>query len=72
MLSDLERGRALYVERCRGCHALKLPHEVPAERWAQEVGEMREQQSVELTDAQADAIVRYLWSLAPDRATQPP
>ena len=64
-------GRSLYVESCRGCHALKLPHEIPAEQWAHEVAEMRQKQAVELSDAEADAIVRYLWSLAPDRANQP-
>lgn len=71
-LADLEHGRELYVARCRGCHALKLPHEVPAERWAHEVEEMREAHAVELSEPEARSIVRYLWSLAPDRATQPP
>jgi mono/diheme cytochrome c family protein len=71
-VADLDRGRSLYVASCRGCHALKLPHEIPAEQWAHEVAEMREKQAVKLSDAEADAIVRYLWSLAPDRASQPP
>jgi mono/diheme cytochrome c family protein len=59
-LADLQHGRTLYVGRCGGCHALKPPSELPAEQWQAEVAEMRQKNGVELSDAEAEAIVRYL------------
>jgi hypothetical protein len=62
-LAGLERGRALYVDRCRGCHALKLPDDIAHDRWPAEIAEMRNEHGVELTDREADSIERYLWSV---------
>lgn len=59
-LTELTRGRTLYVSRCGSCHALKPPAELNAAQWEQEVGEMREKNGVKLSDAEAQAIVRYL------------
>jgi mono/diheme cytochrome c family protein len=59
-LDELSRGRALYVSRCGSCHALKGPAELSAERWDTAVGEMRTNNGVKLSDAEAQAIVRYL------------
>lgn len=59
-LSELEHGRTLYVSRCGACHVLKRPSEIPAQRWPSEVSEMRSKNGVKLSDAEAQAIVRYL------------
>ena len=59
-LSELSHGRALYVSRCGSCHALKRPSELRPERWQAEVDDMRANNGVKLSDADARAIVRYL------------
>ena len=58
-LAELQQGRELYVKRCASCHTLKLPSELPPERWRGEVGHMREL-GVELAEADAELITRYL------------
>lgn len=62
-LEELDRGRDLYVRKCAGCHALKSPGEIEPGRWEKEVAEMRQDHEVELSDAEASAIVQYLWSV---------
>jgi hypothetical protein len=59
-LSELSHGRALYVNRCGSCHVLKRPAELLPEQWQVEVSEMRAKNGVKLSDAEAQAIVRYL------------
>ncbi|RYZ07847.1 MAG: hypothetical protein EOO73_10995 [Myxococcales bacterium] len=59
-LTELSQGRTLYVSRCGSCHTLKPPADLTAERWEAEVGEMREKNGVKLSDAEAQAIIRYL------------
>ena len=59
-LAELEQGRSLYVSRCGSCHTLKRPAELAPQQWDQEVREMREKNGVKLSDAEAQAIVRYL------------
>jgi len=59
-LAELQQGRTLYVSRCGSCHALKPPAELQPEQWQAEVTEMREKNGVKLSDAEAQAIVRYL------------
>ena len=60
-LAELEQGRTLYVSRCGSCHVLKRPAELPAEQWASEVSKMRTKNGVKLSDAEAQAITRYLF-----------
>jgi cytochrome c5 len=59
-LSELQHGRTLYVSRCGSCHSLKRPAELPPEQWQKEVSDMRDKNGVKLSDAEAQAIVRYL------------
>jgi cytochrome c5 len=59
-LSELSQGRTLYVSRCGSCHTLKRPAELPAAQWQTEVVEMRAKNGVKLSDAEAQAIIRYL------------
>lgn len=63
-MAELQHGRALYVERCASCHALKTPNVVAADRWPAEIERMREQHGVRLTDDEANTMERYLWSVA--------
>jgi cytochrome c5 len=63
-LAELEHGRTLYVSRCGSCHVLKRPVELPPEKWSEEVEEMRAKNGVKLSDAEAQAIVRYLFVAA--------
>ena len=65
-LSELTHGRTLYVSRCGSCHTLKRPSELPAAQWQVEVGEMRSKNGVKLSDAEAQAITRYLAIAASD------
>jgi hypothetical protein len=39
-VSDLHRGRDMYVQRCSGCHGLVDPHRFEAGRWPTFVKEM--------------------------------
>jgi hypothetical protein len=39
-VSDLHRGRDMYVQRCSGCHGLVDPHQFEAGRWPRFVKEM--------------------------------
>jgi cytochrome c5 len=59
-LAELEQGRGLYVSRCGSCHTLKRPAELAPQQWELEVTDMREKNGVKLSDAEAQAIVRYL------------
>jgi mono/diheme cytochrome c family protein len=59
-LSELQHGRTLYLSRCGSCHTLKRPAELSAAQWQTEVSEMRDKNGVKLSDAEAQAIVRYL------------
>lgn len=59
-LAQLSRGRASYVARCAGCHALKSPASLAPETWRGEVREMRELRGVVLDEKESEAIVRYL------------
>jgi hypothetical protein len=57
-LADLERGRALYLERCSSCHTPFVPRQFAAQRWPALVGQMRT--NAKLTSADEQDIVRYL------------
>ena len=59
-LDELSQGRALYVTRCAGCHALKSPGSLAPQEWRGEVRAMRQERGVALADAEGEAIVRYL------------
>ena len=59
-LTELSEGRTLYMSRCGSCHVLKRPVELAPEQWQVEVTEMRSKNGVKLSDAEAQAIIRYL------------
>jgi mono/diheme cytochrome c family protein len=62
-LAELQKGRELYVRSCANCHTLKLPDELPPERWRGEVDHMQEL-GVKLAEGEAELIVRYLETMS--------
>lgn len=61
-VASLERGRALYVKDCSGCHTLYLPQSRKASDWPAIVAEMAEEAG--LDDADLDPIVEYLVTMS--------
>ena len=61
-LSELQRGRELYVLKCGSCHALHLPEELSETDWSAVFPEMREE--AKLDDAQSGLILKYLLVMA--------
>jgi cytochrome c5 len=57
-LEDLAHGRALYVDKCSGCHNLHLPAEHTPEEWKAFVAYMVAE--AKITREEQDAIARYL------------
>jgi hypothetical protein len=57
-LEDLAHGRALYVDKCSGCHNLHLPAEHTPDEWKGYVAYMTA--DAKITAGEASAIARYL------------
>jgi mono/diheme cytochrome c family protein len=57
-VEDLAQGRALYVEKCSGCHNLHLPAEYSPEEWKSYVAYMVAE--AKITPAEQAAIARFL------------
>jgi mono/diheme cytochrome c family protein len=57
-VSDLARGRQLYIEHCSGCHALVRPAAKKPDDWPKLVSEMTVR--AKLSDSTAQEILRYL------------
>jgi mono/diheme cytochrome c family protein len=66
-IKDLQRGRALYVEKCAGCHNLPLPEKHSPAEWEGYVAYMVAE--ARITPEEQDAITRFLTS-ASARARQ--
>jgi hypothetical protein len=67
-VQDLAHGRALYVDKCSGCHNLHLPAEHTPEEWKGYVAYMTA--DAKITPQEAQAISRYLAAAsARDRGT---
>lgn len=60
--ADLQRGRALYVKRCTGCHALRLPERFPPSTWEHHVDEMAKR--AHLPKAEREPMLRYLLTMS--------
>jgi len=59
-LADLQHGRALYVQKCAGCHNLHLPEEFAPEEWAGYVSYMVA--DAKITPEEQLVITRFLAS----------
>ena len=71
-LRDLERGRALYVARCGGCHTLKHPRSLTSEAWVLALRAMQVDEGVELEPSEARDIERYLVATSSRRPENTP
>jgi len=67
-VSDLEKGRELFVARCAGCHNLPLPASKTPDEWLGVVDEMAT--VARLSAADRDAVARYLGA-ASERSRRP-
>jgi len=67
--ASLERGRALYVARCSGCHPLHPPGTQPAARWAVVLDQMAPR--AKLSAAERELVLRYLSATAGTGDTLP-
>lgn len=56
--ADLERGRAVYVRRCGGCHRLHGPKDVAPAQWPAVVAKMGPR--AKLSPPEAADVLRYL------------
>lgn len=65
-LEELQKGRALYVQTCAGCHTLHRPEAYPPEEWPDILKEMEEEMdedkstSITLDPADRRLIERFL------------
>jgi mono/diheme cytochrome c family protein len=57
-------GAALYQRRCASCHALPDPKRKTAEQWGATVTRMIQQNNARISDADKDAILKYLATMA--------
>ncbi len=57
-LEELNNGRASYVNKCGGCHTLKLPSEYSAHVWQENLDEMQER--ARISDKEKSDIFKYL------------
>jgi hypothetical protein len=60
LLSELHRGRELYVDKCSGCHSLHPVDAFDDARWKAEVLEMSAAKKIRLTESERDTLLRYL------------
>lgn len=59
-LTDLKSGRALYINKCSGCHGLIPVDRFDDAHWTSEVQEMVAAKKVKLTPGERDQILLYL------------
>lgn len=61
-LSELQRGRELYLGRCSACHQPIAPASYAAAEWPEHVGEMKAR--ARLSPEEEQLIVLYLMTMA--------
>ena len=66
-LAELGEGRAAYVANCAGCHQLYSPSEKAPAEWLDAVDEMRREENVEVSEADAIKIKQYLYASSGSR-----
>jgi hypothetical protein len=60
LLSELRRGREIYVDKCSGCHSLHPVDAFDDARWKAEVLEMSAAKKIRLAESERDTLLRYL------------
>ena len=59
-ITELQKGRDMYVNHCGSCHNLYLPHRFPKNHWITEMHEM--QKKAKISNEDADDILKYILS----------
>lgn len=59
---ELSDGREMYIEKCSGCHSLKVPSKYTEEEWTPVFKKMS--RKAKLTDAEYEKIWRYISTMA--------
>ena len=67
--ADLVRGRALYVKRCAGCHALPRPERYPTSTWEPHLDEMAERAA--LQRGERELLLHFLMTMGRPPITAP-
>ncbi len=62
-LTDLQKGRKIYTNKCSNCHDLHLPHEYNHDEWIEKVNKMQARSFVD--DESKNLILLYLWNAPP-------
>ena len=58
VLSHLEEGRTLYIQKCSGCHTLRLPSEFSEEKWGTIIQEMK--MEAKLNEDESLKVLHYI------------
>lgn len=59
-LTDLKKGREIYVNNCASCHQLYMPNKFSDQAWMDNLNEMQER--AKITDDQKLLIYQYITS----------
>jgi cytochrome c5 len=57
-IEELQKGRALYVNKCSSCHSLYLPEKYNKAEWSKQVNKMAPK--AKITDQEKELIQAYL------------
>ena len=59
---SLERGREIYIQKCSGCHLLRIPSRYTSRQWPKVLDTMAAR--AKLTRAQKHAVFEYVMSVS--------
>ncbi|HEX2963199.1 MAG TPA: hypothetical protein VHO43_15480 [Ignavibacteriales bacterium] len=59
---ELSESRQMYIEKCSGCHSLKVPSDYTEEEWEPVFKKMS--RKAKLTDAENEKIWKYISTMA--------
>ena len=63
LVESLDRGRAVYIRKCSGCHSLRSINDYGDREWPLQVRKMMTVEKVRLRDADLDKLILYLTTL---------
>ncbi|MEK7262924.1 MAG: hypothetical protein AAB071_00255 [Bacteroidota bacterium] len=66
-LPHLEEGRVLYIQKCSGCHTLRLPSEFSEEKWMSIIQEMKAEAKLEESESQK--VLQYIIAIKESETT---
>ncbi len=59
-LTEMQEGRAVYVQRCGNCHGLHGPGEYRADQWPGLVATMKREKKIKIPEHEQELLERYL------------